>query len=108
MGPGTLKKLIEESDWYPDDMVVMQYTGLKDKNGVEIYEGDVVEFGPYPDQLKRLRGLVAFKEGCFGIDVPDEGFYSFPGWKLFEVIGTIWENPELLHQEAHENQETKV
>ena len=75
-------------DVIPDEL--MQYTGLKDKNGNEIYEGDVIrhefegEYGPYEH-----RDTVEYHEGAF------YPICEKPG-NEFEVIGNIYENPELL------------
>jgi len=73
--------------------ILMQYTGLKDKNNKEIYEGDIFEAG-------RLKGVVKFDDGMFLIEVT-KGLNSPALWgecRFGEVIGNIYENPELLKQ----------
>jgi uncharacterized phage protein (TIGR01671 family) len=68
-------------------IVLMQYTGLKDKNGKEIYEGDIV------NGTHRF-GLVIFKDA--GFFVYDEHLDESVEEDEIEVIGNIYENPELL------------
>ena len=77
-----------------NDVALMQYTGLKDKSGVGIYEGDVVKVG------KQGITSVTFFEGCF-YTVTAGGNYRCGGWEkhAIEVIGNIYENPELVETE---------
>ena len=75
-----------------DSIELMQYTGLKDKNGVEIYEGDIVKVD------EEFFARVLYNERFTSFDVATTGntvgFYDYG--KSLEVIGNIYENPELL------------
>jgi hypothetical protein len=83
-----------------ENYVIRQYTGLKDKNGKEIYEGDICNAGMMTGPIDFIIGgfslasnpLIEFlpKDAC--IFSPD---YD-PSWIDVEVIGNVFENPELL------------
>lgn len=71
---------------FDDNYVVMQFTGLHDKNGKEIYEGDIIKWGVHVGAVKWINSCIVFGDG-FGL---------FPCNLTSEIIGNIYENPELL------------
>jgi uncharacterized phage protein (TIGR01671 family) len=86
-----------ESDWWNEEKLeIMQFTGLRDKNGKEIYEGDVIVYCQHPECTGRepfhLRHAyeVRWKTSMnrVGWNIGDNGNHI--------VIGNIYENPELL------------
>lgn len=96
---GTLLSFAEMS---PDDYILMQSTGLKDKNGVEIYEGDIVKVTNHPFQKKEDSAGIEI-DGDYLIGWSDHNLTWLAGDLLLyqlkpyiEVIGNIYENPELL------------
>ncbi|MCP4393113.1 MAG: hypothetical protein GY804_02435 [Alphaproteobacteria bacterium] len=116
--PRSLKQLLIQArdmqwEWEEGREIIMQYTGLKDKNGVEIFEGDIVEahrfytdfgenLGAFEAEeilncvVKYLDDNMAF--GLFPIKA-DDMCYIEPlscSDEGIEVIGNIHENPELL------------
>ena len=85
-----------------EDVEFMQSTGIKDKNGVEIYEGDVINYrNSFRNPMTGSGSLsinrdfkIIFKDGEFkakGFDIRLKNILSYS-----EVIGNIYENPELL------------
>lgn len=80
----------EDGNPYEIDAEVMQYTGLKDKNGKEIYEGDVVKCygGEFAFGFWQYSERITIKD-IFDILIAEE-------FDNIEVIGNIYENPELL------------
>ena len=77
---------------------LMQYIGLKDKDGVEIYEGDIIEFLTYDGEIPMAQ--VVFERFAFkALDIEDECCeYDFDDLMDIEVIGNIYENQELLNE----------
>lgn len=88
---------------------VGQYTGLKDKNGKEIYEGDIVKVKLYiGEEEKYYIGKVEYCGSTFIVDVNNNSeyhVYDLDGFGVdsennledCEVIGNVWDNPELLN-----------
>jgi len=78
-----------------EDFVLMQFTGLHDKNGKEIYEGDIIVQGDRTFTIEWGVEDAAFWKA----NIQEEGrryFYTRATAKDCEVIGNIYENPELL------------
>lgn len=71
---------------------IMQYTGLKDKNGREIYEGDVVENNDYKWQITWEEGCVYLK----GIGDTKGKWWIGTENPYSEIIGNIYEHPNLI------------
>ena len=119
------RKKMEYKDWYDlarygwiqheywNDFIFMQYTDLKDKKGKEIYEGDIIKINYLKDSTSKY--IVRF--GDYDFEPYWEQFYGYylqegkrtipldyyhtrniQNKKGLEVIGNIYENPELLKE----------
>lgn len=91
-----------------EDVILMKTTGLFDKNGQEIFEGDIVkttrffgradEVGGFYEYDKELIGIVKVLEGAWVIDTGNDAVRLWTEVEENEVIGNIYENKEFLEE----------
>lgn len=84
-----------------DDLIIMQYVGLKDKNGKEIYEGDIVKvFNGTEGEI--LTEVFLYDYGWRFKRIDNNEAWYFYQWENdetgIEIIGNIYQNPELLKE----------
>ena len=77
-------------------ILLLQFTGLEDKNGKEIYEGDIVEL---KDKSIVPHGEVRFFKGFIGVQLEVGTVLGLGFEKDSKVIGNIYENPDLLEKD---------
>lgn len=103
---------LPDTEWSKEEIILMQYTGLKDKNGKEIYEGDILLQWDKKYIVRWDEIMAAFQSKNIK-DSVDTDFFNWgsspslrtqeiikTGWSdesNCEIIGNIYENPELLH-----------
>ena len=86
---------IEREDWVTPNQAIMQYTGLKDKNESEVYDGDILCWEKYEGKEMQTRWVVKWVESkaCYYDWTPRNGAM---------ILGNIYENPELLEKKDTE------
>lgn len=87
------------------EVEIVEYTGIDSEDGLEIFEGDIVKqeetlFGVVDTDLE-LTGVVKMLEGCWVIDSGKDSVYLWSETACHQILGNIYENPELLEVEAN-------
>lgn len=84
---------------FVEHLVIMQSTGLHDKNGKEIFEGDIVKMAKDVYSDPTYYEIVRHRGGAYRLESNQHGCELWLRHTNCEVIGNIYENPELLEEE---------
>ena len=102
--PEDITQAPEHRKWLgKHDYSLMQFTGLLDKNGIPIYEGDIIDILlRFYDCESFEMAVIEFRSGAFWFDAKQVGYVDC-NWHHYnesdrQVIGNIYENPELLKE----------
>lgn len=98
---------VDSKDWSINDLCLMQFTGLLDRNGREVYEGDILADYRFPDGSKKVVAFGSYSasdlEIADGHEWEDSG--KVMAWNInvddlgrLQIIGNIYENPELMER----------
>ena len=103
--------ILQQKDRTPDDLILMQFTGLKDKKGIDIYEGDIVTIRFWhnnpPSKRPKIKYVdinlsVVFGNGSFHISdsprIPQYGTRYGKEFEQCEITGNIYQHPNLINQ----------
>lgn len=75
--------------------ILMQWTGLKDRNGIDVYEGDIVKRHKFGGNINMLVGTIEYRDDWAAFTFKTKnGYHELMG--EFEVIGNIYQHPELM------------
>ena len=88
--PLSLRVIAQLGHDFSDNIKLMQYTGLKDKNGKAIYEGDIVDYDGEIAKVTYENTMASFCVGGNNFDSSEA--------KYMKIIGNFYENPELLEE----------
>ena len=92
--------LIEEYGYSYEDVVIIQSTNLFDKDGKEIFEASIVEWGSDIGAVELYKGKWTFHI----VDEPFDVYHElFPNADMVKVVGHIFSNPELLRRNNHDD-----
>lgn len=108
--PATIQEIAEReaAACYTEAVVWMQFTGLLDKSGKEIYEGDIVEYEqPRRDPptgkewWEKARAPIVYEAPQFMYQLSERSYRDIFAGEHMEVIGNVYESPELLKAETN-------
>lgn len=98
--------MAKELSWFvirtENEIELMQSTGLFDKNGVEIFEGDIIDVGtriPFLNKIQRDEETAYLKLVPLDKRWTESYFTNFEDKSRYEVVGNIYENKELVENE---------
>ena len=84
---------------FVDHLVIMQSTGIKDKNGKEIFEGDIVKMAKDVYSEPTYYEVVRHRGGAYRLESKQHGCELWLRHTDCEIVGNVYENPELLEVE---------
>lgn len=93
------------------DYPLMQFIGIKDRHGKEIYEGDIISVFREDSYSSQNKGIIVYEYGRYGFytngKISKKAWVNIFDWSINEILGNIFENSDLRKKYTHGNEQTK-